>query len=343
MDCLRTIHLYLAKSKSESTVLSTGIGHTLTVIAHIKDKMNKLFTLILAVIASTTFGQINMADSTAQVIAYWDLGEKQSYSVSLQKIKLREADTTSNTIMTFNVDITVIDSTDSSYLIEWLYHNYNTNSTAEISKKATALAENLKVLIETDEYGVIKGVQNWEEISEYMKKAIQPIKDEAKRAPELEPLVAQLENMYSTKHGIEAGIIQDAQQFLAFHGGNYLLGEVLEFPMEIPNMLDPGNPLNTKVTLYLDELNPDDNNFILRSMVEVDSEQLTSSTLKYLKSISKSTGSPTTTKEEIGQLTNVINTDSRIHGSGWVIYSIQTTVVEGTGGTDIEERIIEID
>ena len=305
--------------------------------------MNKLFTLILTVITSTTFGQIDMADSTAQVIAYWDLGEKQSYSVSLQKIKLRDADTTSNSIMTYNVDITVIDSTESSYLTEWHYHNYKTNSTNEIAKKAAVLAENLKVIIETNEYGAFKSVQNWEEVSEYMKKAIQPLKDQFKIAPKIEQVFTQLEYMYTTKQGVESGAIQDAQQFLTFHGASYRLGEVLEFPMQIPNMYYPDNPLDTKIIVYLDELNPDDDNFIIRSSQEVDSEQLTNTTLKYLKSMSKSIEITEPTNKEVQKLSNVITTDSRIHDSGWVIYSIQTKVVEAPGGRDIEERIIEIE
>lgn len=304
--------------------------------------MKSIFTIILIVFTSAAFGQINMADSTAQVVSYWSIGDKQSYSVSLQKIKLKEADTTSNELMTYDVDITVIDSTENSYLLEWFYHNYKTNSTDEIVKKMTALSEDLKVIIETDELGEIKGVQNWEEISEYMKKSLQPVKDEFQKIPQLEQVFSQLLNMYTTKEGIEATAIQDAQQFHTFHGGKYLLGEVLEFPLHVPNLYYPDSLLDSEVTLYLDEINPDDDNFIIRYNQEVDSEQLTNMTLDYLKSMSKSMGIPEPQLEDIGQLSNLTATASRIHGSGWIIYSIQTKTVEAPGATNIEERIIEI-
>ena len=101
--------------------------------------MNKLLTIFLTVVATSAFGQINMEDSTAQVISYWSIGDKQSYSMSLQKIKLKGPDTTENVLMTYDVDITVIDSTENSYLVEWYYKNYKTNSTNEIVKKITAL------------------------------------------------------------------------------------------------------------------------------------------------------------------------------------------------------------
>jgi hypothetical protein len=183
--------------------------------------MNKLFAIVLTVPATTAFGQINMEDSTAQVISYWNIGDKQSYSISLQKIKQKGTDTSENVLMTYDVDITVIDSAENSYLVEWFYKNYKTNSTNEIVKKITALSEDIKVVMETDEFGAIKGVKNWKEVSEYMK-------------------------------------------------------------------------------------------------------------------------TPEPKKEDIGQLTNITTAASRIHGTGWLIYSIQTKTVEAPEATSIEERIMEI-
>ena len=45
--------------------------------------MRKLSILGLAIFMSvSTFGQINMNDSTAQVIGYWDMKEKQTYIIT---------------------------------------------------------------------------------------------------------------------------------------------------------------------------------------------------------------------------------------------------------------------
>lgn len=304
--------------------------------------MNKLFTIILSILFSGAFGQINMNDSTAQAISYWNIGDKQSYSVSLKKIKLKETDTTSNEIMTYDVDISVMDSTEHSYIIEWFYHNYKTNSTNEIVKKVTSLSEDMKVIIETDEFGAVQGVKNWKEVRDYIKKAMNEIKDDFKDIPKMDKMLEQIEGMYSSKAAIESVAIQDIQQFHTYHGGQYLLGEVLEFPLQVPNMYYPQQPFDSKVTVYLDELNPDDNNFILRSSQEVDSDQLTNITFEYLKQMAETMGTKAPRKEEIGQLTNITTTASRIHGTGWLIYSIQTKTVNTTGATNIEERIIEI-
>ena len=45
---------------------------------------------------------------------------------------------------------------------------------------------------------------------------------------------------------------------------------------------------------------------------------------------------------EIKELKNETVTASRIQGTGWVIYSVQTITVTAENITNIEERIIEI-
>lgn len=304
--------------------------------------MTRIIAIFLTLIATPTFGQINMEDSTAQVISYWDIGEKQSYSMSLQTIRLNDSDTTSSVLMTYDVDITVVDSTANSYLLEWFYYNYKTNSEDDFISKLATVSDDIKVMIETDELGAITGVKNWEEVSEYMKNSIDQLKEEFKDAAQLDQVFAQLESMYSTKHGIEAAAIQDAQQFHFFHGAKYHLGEVLEIPWQTPNMYYPDSPFDADMTVYLDELNPDDNNFIMRASQEVDSEQLTKTTFDYLKSMAVSMGVDEPLQEDIGLLSNVTDTASRIHGSGWLIYSIQTKTVQALNVQNIEERIMEI-
>lgn len=304
--------------------------------------MKKIFTLILTAFTTAAAAQINMADSSAQVVSYFNLGEKQSYSVSLQKIKITGTDTVSDELMTYDVDITIVDSTANSYVIEWFYHNYKTNSSNEVIRKVTTLSENLKVLIETNELGVVKGVKNWEEISKKITKIISQIKTENKDKPELIKIIEQIEAKYTSKSGVENGSIQDVQQFHSFHGGKYVLGQVIEFPLNVPNMYYPEKPFDSKVKVSLDEIYPTEDNFIIRSTQEIDAEQLTKTTLDYLKSISDKMGTTEIKREDIGLLTNVTQTSSRIHGTGWLIYSIQTKIVEAVGAKSIEERIIEI-
>jgi hypothetical protein len=106
-----------------------------------------VFTTVAILLSVNLFGQINIADSTVQVIGYWDKNEKQSYEISFEKYKLKEGDTTSRELVRYNVDITVIDSTSASYTVEWFYRNYRIETENSIAKKLMSLSENMKVII----------------------------------------------------------------------------------------------------------------------------------------------------------------------------------------------------
>lgn len=304
--------------------------------------MKLLHSVLFIISALAVKAQINMEDSTAQAISYWSKGEKQTYAMSLQRVKVKGTDTTSNELMTYDVDITVLDSTENSYTLEWFYYNYKSNTTNELLKKMNALAEDIKVVIETDALGVFKSVKNWQEVRDYVKKALAPMRDEFKSVAQLKQMMDQVEAMYTSKQAIESMAIQDVQQFHTFHGAKYTLGEMLEFQMKTNNLYAPDKPFDTEVTLYLDEINPEDNNYILRATQEINSEQLTKTTVDYLKSLAGKMGVPPPKQEELGTFTNITTTASRIHGTGWVIFSVQTKTVEASGTSNIEERIMEI-
>ena len=208
------------------------------------------------------FAQLNMNDSTAQVIGYWDKNEKQSYSITSEKLKINGTDTLSREQTSYTVDITIVDSTADSYLIDWMYKDYKINTDNELMKKLSTLAQDMKVTIRTNEMGVFQEVVNWKEVRDYMLQATRLLKNEVKDIPNMDKVISQIEGMYSTKSAIEAGAVKEIQQFYSFHGAKYVYGEEYESDMKVANLYG-GEPFDTHVTVWLDELNPEDNNFIL--------------------------------------------------------------------------------
>lgn len=299
---------------------------------------------ILAVITMITiqaFGQINLEDSTVQVIGFWDKNEKQSYSVSLEKIKVKGSDTTSREMITYDVDITIKDSTLNSYVIEWFYKDFKHNSQNKFVQKMLSVSHDMKVLIKTDEFGILQEVINWEEVRDYVKKGTNVLREEFKDTPKIEEIISQFESTYLSKAGIESQAILDAHQFYNFHGAKYKLGEVIEGQLKTTNLYG-AEPFDTDVNVYLDEINIEDNNYIIRSTQNVNSDQLAEATFTYLTNLSKKMGGPGPKREDVSGITNETLTASRIHGSGWVIYSILTKTVSADDVSNIEERIMQI-
>jgi hypothetical protein len=303
----------------------------------------KKFTVLslLSLFITPLFAQINMADSSVQVISYWDKGEKQNYAITLEKIKIKGEDTTSKELISYDVEVSVTGATKNSYTVQWDYKNFKTNDKNEFTQELSKINKNMQVIYKTDEMGGFIEVVNWKEIKAYNQKAVAVLKKKFGTAPEIEKMLKQIENTFSSKEAIEAASIKDIQQFHSFHGGKYKLHEEISDKIKVPNVLT-NIPFDADYSLYLDEINETDNNYILRSSQVVDSTQLMDATFQFLGNLAKSMNIKAPTKEDIKGLSNEIQLASRIHGSGWVVYSVQTTTVNSDNQSNIEERIIEV-
>lgn len=147
--------------------------------------------------------------------------------------------------------------------------------------------------------------------------------------------------MYSSKEAIEASAIKDIQQFHTFHGGRYKLGEVLEGQTQVPNLIG-ADPFDSDVTVCLDEISEDHDIFVISAKQEVNREQLTNATFEYMTKLANAMGVVPPKREDLKELKQETTTLSKIHGTGWVVYSLQTTNVTSADITRIEERTIEI-
>lgn len=290
---------------------------------------------------TTAWSQINMKDSSAQAITYWSKGDKQNYSISTEKIKIKGADTTSRETTTYDVEVTVLKQSDKSYTVEWTYKNISSNNPNQNIQKLMNMTRDMKVVFTTNELGVFAEVVNWKEIRTYIEKASSALKKEYSSIPEMEKLIGQISTIYSTKEAIESAAIKDIQQFHTFHGAKYKLGEVINGQQKVSNLFG-GAPFDSDFSVYLDELNEADNNFILRANQEVNPDQLTQATFEYMTKMASTMNLTPPKKEDLNGVKNQTTTATRMHGTGWVVYSIQTTTVNTENITNIEERIIEI-
>lgn len=300
-----------------------------------------LLLAMLSLLSARLFGQINPTDSTVQVVGYWANEDKQSFNVSLEKYKVNGADTSARELIRYEVDITIRDSTASNYVIEWYYKNFDIQTDNPLVQKIAAIAEDMPVLIRTDEFGVVQEVVNWEEVREYMQKATRVLQQELKDMPNAELIIGQVMNTYTTKEAIEANAIKDVQQFYTFHGAKYKLGESLTGEMQLMNNFG-GEPFDTELTVLLEEINEAEDNALISMHQVVNARQLTDATYAFLQQTG-SLGNQLPAREQFPTIANEIWTASIIHGgSGWTVYSIETKQVSAENTTTIEERIIEL-
>ncbi|WP_242927303.1 hypothetical protein [Pontibacter vulgaris] len=304
--------------------------------------MKQLLLLAIILFASfTAFGQINVEDSTMQVIGYWDKNETQTYLITHQKYRISGADTTKREFTKYEVDVTIKDSTAKSYTIEWAYRGVQMDTDNQFTKKLAEISNNLKVIIKTNEMGAFEEVVNWKEIRDEIKRGTTHLRKEFKHLPGIDKTIDLVESMFTTKEAIEAGAIKDIQQFYTYHGAKYELGKEVNGKLQLTNLFG-GKPFDTDVTISLDEIDVEENNAIIRMWQIVDSKQLTDATYAFLNKMAAGTGAKALKPGDLPPLQNETRTSARVHGSGWIIYSIETKEVTAENALAFEERIIEI-
>jgi hypothetical protein len=305
--------------------------------------MNKLLKIIALVLLSVnSFGQINQEDSTLSVVGYWDKNEEQTYTVQIEKCKLKGSDTTSIETINYEVDILIKDSTENSYTIEWKYKNFESDSDNEFTKKLMSISNNLKVIIKTDELGAFQEVVNWKEIRDQISDALEVLRKEFKDVPKIKDITKQVGIMFSTKEAIESGSIKEIQQFYSFYGSKYKLNEVLTGKQKLANLYG-GEPFDADYELELTTIDTASDSGIVRYLQTVDKKQVTDATYEYLKKNAIAMKTPIPEREDIPELTIEDRTASNIHGpSGWILYTINIREVTAEDVTSIETREIEL-
>ncbi|WP_192350164.1 hypothetical protein [Algoriphagus sp. Y33] len=310
----------------------------------------KLILLVnLLIVSQFTYSQINMEDSTVRTIAYWENKEITSYQITYESFEIIENDTSKWNKIAYVVDMEILDSTATKYDVSWTYRDFvfdlgerDTLYQPYVEKMLT-ISEGSEVKFRTDEYGSFQEVINWEEISEFYRKAGDTLKSAFGDIPQINQMVDQTFISYRSKNSIETQSIKDVLQFLNFHGGEYKLGEELSGIINSPNVLGKDR-LETQVYILLEEIFPEDNDYKIVSFSEANPEQLASETRLVLKTMM-----PNATEveldgfmAEVGKLSNTVENVSVIHGWGWPIFSKEVKNVGSDQKIKVEIRTIEI-
>ena len=285
--------------------------------------------------------QIDMSDSTVQVISYWKLGDVQDYHLTESEIVMTNKDTISIIENAFDVEIKVTDSTSVGYILEWTRKNFQFSSSNSLDVQLQAILSDTPVLLTTDIYGSNVQVLNWETLSNAVndKCSLMLIEYEDNLAGLTK--INQTKRKYVSKESIETFVIRDVSQFFAYHGAKYQLGETITEDIKMPNNYG-GDPLDATAAMVLDELLPENNTSIIKSFLNINARQLTAVTYDYLKSLNIVEGS-LPSYEDFPTVTKQIWGGSEIHSnSGWVIYSQESEQVTSGDDVTLKERIIEI-
>ncbi len=298
----------------------------------------KLVIILLLGISLRAWGQAENTNTTADIFANWQQGEQKTYTVITDNFEIEGVDTTATIHSTYDVEITVKDKQDQAYVIEWRYKNIETTMPVP---EIMDLMEDLKVVFKTEASGAFKEVVNWQEIQEFIGKALHRMKKKFKDTPFMEDAMAQMEATYGTREAIEQFAIQDIQQFHLFHGRKYTAGTPVTGKFQVPS-LNGDTLLDAPFQAQLENFDPAADEVRLRMTKAVDRQQFTDAVFAYMAAMMQGIEDYLPPKEDFKDMKNETATAATLNGTGWLLSGTQTTTVTVLEHTNVETRVISL-
>lgn len=289
-------------------------------------------SIFLSAFSTALSGQINPADSTVQALTYWDIGEAYDYTITHQRYRVVDWETTSHDRLSYDVTISVVDSTPADYTVKWRYK-------AVMGQRISSDAE-FALLYKISANGDFIELVNLEELASCIDKEISLIARENEEAASEEP-AKEFFDMLTDKNRLESLLIKDIRQYHAFHGGVYRLGEEYEGVAAMP--LIGGAAIDMKFKVFLSEIYENGSSYMMTYLSEADSGRLMPAVSELLADMTALFGDiplpEDIPQEEFRREANVY---SIIHDWGWVIYSESTTTISAGNTTVVEKRHIDM-
>lgn len=291
-------------------------------------KLKKVSIMLILMLMSFKVG----AQIYVQTVAHWNVNDQYDFSGSYLNYNIEDQDTTILLNMSYDVHTLIKEATDSTYTVRWLYHNHKFINGTEIAKKLSFGKDSVQVIFTTDELGSFKEIQNMQELLNFYNENFDYLQKLYSNEKQILLTLESLKKQYSDSDYIKSNSIKDLINFYTFHGGMYQLNEEYEGSLKTGNNINPEKPFDTKTNVWLDEIDSENNTYVLRSYQAVDEDQLKNAVIKLLNV-------PLDSIPEVKNETYIAN---RIHGSGWTTYMIWTREVTSLDSKSVEEYVIQM-
>ena len=175
--------------------------------------MRLLALLITLSFATLGYAQL-VTDSTVAMIAFWEVGDSTTYRFT------RTDSTQINGVTTvkrssYTVGITVLDSTETEYLLAWQYGDFEWATTPDRMERVIAdVVSATPLRIRTNEFGMLQALENWEAIGYTIRTAIEA-EIQSADLPESEAEALRMQSQLATLD--ESQLLESLEDVLFFY------------------------------------------------------------------------------------------------------------------------------
>ena len=246
-----------------------------------------LFAVLSAFLPFLAFGQM-MPDSTVQVCAYWQKGDRAVYECKSTTVTIDKDGNEKTTQASSETRIfDVIDATEHSYVLQTSYKDvFNSNMSLGVGADVFGkVAEGIVIKTQTNEFGTVQGLVNVEELTEALKQTIPLSVDAAlarqdkKALKELgltrEGLIDTYTEQLCRPETITMACLDDVLPLLFYHGARLSLKDEYTVKQELHNPFpNTTGTIQVDMNFWVDEELSDSTSVVIRSYFQVDNEAM---------------------------------------------------------------------
>ena len=244
--------------------------------------MRRFLTLFATLLwAVATASAQMMPDSTVQVCAYWEVGDKYTFLVEESKYKVtNQMDTSAVELSGHLLTLEVVDATDSTYRVRVKTDDYKHSDYARdaMTEEITQQFGNLPYEFETDEYGVFKRVFITDEDLAAVYPILDAVVDNSAQSQGLDgegrAALKQMMRTVFTRERIMQIYEEEVTPLLGMFGLRLTPGEEVEYQMEVPSVFGDGSIIQWDGVFWADKELTDDYSVILINESTADGESM---------------------------------------------------------------------
>lgn len=249
--------------------------------------MKRFLIFLTAIIwAGSAYAQM-MPDSTIQVCAYWNVGDKYHFQIEESKYKIDNQTDTSDVELSAEIlTLEVIDATDSTYRVrvtsdDFQHSDYNRMA---IHEEIMQQFGSMPYEFETDEFGTFKRlIIKDEDLDNFylaLDVMVDRIAEERGLADEGKPALKAMMKALLTRERLVAAYMEEITPLLWFHGLRLSQDAKVDYQTEVPSFFGDGSTITMNGQFWVDEELTDEYSAVLHNVTNADPNDMR----KYMKS-----------------------------------------------------------
>ena len=192
-------------------------------------------------ISAQTFQPNLISKNEVSIVGYWSVGDKKSFHLTRTRNRFKndKKKPTETTTYEYDLQLSILDSTDTSYLIRMTYKNLEIQTNKKSNDNPFTSLDNYSIEYTTDELGAFDSITNLKELAELVKTQFSKTMDEMEGDDSTKLMIAQVaEKMFNNTDILKLFFQEEILLLHSIYGVQLKIETPVDFELEYPPLND---------------------------------------------------------------------------------------------------------